>query len=134
MTTTAQDHVLAERLNALIGESHAPLGKLAVHVGMNRTTLFKWLRGKSPAPRSIAVLAGLADRLGVSVDWLLGRTDDRAVSGQTPAACPECARLRAELDELRGGARAYREDAKAPPPLLTMTELARQLGQRKGAP
>lgn len=49
--------------------------KVAEYLGVRQTTYSKYELGKLPLP--VDVLLKLADLYGVSVDYLLGRTDER---------------------------------------------------------
>lgn len=49
--------------------------KVAEYLGVRQTTYSKYELGKLPLP--VDVLMKLADLYGVSVDYLLGRTDER---------------------------------------------------------
>ena len=49
--------------------------KVAEYLGVRQTTYSKYELGKLPLP--VAVLLKLSDLYGVSVDYLLGRTDER---------------------------------------------------------
>lgn len=50
--------------------------KVAEYLGVRQTTYSKYELGKLPLP--VDLLIKLADLYGVSVDYLLGRTDERA--------------------------------------------------------
>ena len=49
--------------------------KVAEYLGVRQTTYSKYELGKLPLP--VDVLLKLSDLYGVSVDYLLGRTDER---------------------------------------------------------
>lgn len=49
--------------------------KVAEYLGVRQTTYSKYELGKVPLP--VDLLIKLADLYGVSVDYLLGRTDER---------------------------------------------------------
>ena len=49
--------------------------KVAEYLGVSQTTYSKYELGKLPLP--VDVLLKLSDLYGVSVDYLLGRTDER---------------------------------------------------------
>lgn len=65
-----------ERLLQLIGRGHASRSAFAAHVGMDRSTLSQLLSpGNKRLPRAETVLA-IARAAQVSVDWLLGESQD----------------------------------------------------------
>lgn len=71
---------IGARVEDLIVERDLNPAELARKVGMNQSTLWQWRSGNYPAPRVLGFACRLADELGVSVDWLLGRTDVRETS------------------------------------------------------
>jgi len=76
-TTTAGD--TAARVRRLLDGEDAPRRAVAVAVGLDETKLSKSLAGRRRF--SAAELVALAERYGVSVNWLLhGRDDARTVS------------------------------------------------------
>jgi transcriptional regulator with XRE-family HTH domain len=74
-----------ERLRLLrLGRNYSR-DAIADAVGMGRSTLTEW---ESSTPRAFAHLARLAERYGVSADYLLGLTDDPTPLGRGEAPPP----------------------------------------------
>lgn len=70
--------VFADRLNLLLGErtfGDKKISRLAAACDTDRARVHAWLNGES-VPRAEALVA-LADHFGVSIDFLLGRSDVR---------------------------------------------------------
>jgi transcriptional regulator with XRE-family HTH domain len=85
----ATDTALAERLNALLDERPGRYNDVAKLVGINRRTLQNWRSRERPLPGPVATLVGLGDALGVSLDYLLGRSSVREVDSSAPARVGE---------------------------------------------
>lgn len=64
--------IFKERLEGLI-EKHGGVERMAVQIDVSFYTLQDWRR-KDTLP-SADSLVKIADEYGVSIDWLLGRTD-----------------------------------------------------------
>ena len=64
---------VAERIRELMKEENLTQVKLAAQIGVKQNTISAWLAGKKEP--CIASLWALADRFGVSVDYLIGRTE-----------------------------------------------------------
>lgn len=67
--------MLYERIQKLSKENHKSLSQVAIDLGMSDNAIYKW---KSQTPNLIS-LNKVADYFGVSVDYLLGRTDYRTL-------------------------------------------------------
>ena len=61
-----------ERIKEISKERGLNLKKIAIEAGLSENAIYKW---KTQTPQSNALQA-VADVLGVSVDYLLGNTDD----------------------------------------------------------
>ena len=62
------------RLFELLKETNTPQKRLAEHIGASQGNISDWKSGKAvPASEK---LCAIADFFGVSVDYLLGRTDE----------------------------------------------------------
>lgn len=72
---------MAERLKRLRQEREWSQDDLAARIGVNRSTISHWEKGKRVPPLDMAEKLSLV--FGVSVDYLLARTDTR-----TPSAPP----------------------------------------------
>ena len=62
--------MIYERISRLCAEKKLPIYKLEKEVGISNGTIARWATS-SP---TVDNLAKVADRLGVSVDYLLGRS------------------------------------------------------------
>lgn len=62
------------RIFQILDEKGITAYKMAKDIGMSTARLSNWKQGKSTP--SAEALAQIADYLGVSTDYLLGRTDD----------------------------------------------------------
>lgn len=65
--------IVADRIKELMREENLTQSKLAVQIGVKQNTVSAWLSKKKQP--SIASLWLLADRFGVSVDFLIGRKE-----------------------------------------------------------
>ena len=65
-----------ERIKEISKERGLNLKKTAIEAGLSENAIYKW---KTQTPQSNALQA-VADALGVSVDYLLGNTDDMHVN------------------------------------------------------
>ena len=65
-----------ERIKEISKERGLNLKKTAIEAGLSENAIYKW---KTQTPQSNALQA-VADVLGVSVDYLLGNTDDMHVN------------------------------------------------------
>lgn len=90
--------IFATRLRQIRSE-RGSLFEIASEFGISDRTLGSWERGRTEPP--LATVALLALRFGVSSDWLLGLSDDRAVS------CPASGQ---DLDAWRE--RAFKAEGK----------------------
>ena len=71
-------NLFAERLSLLRGEKHLSQETIGEQIGVSRYAVYTYEKGKAyPTAES---LMGLADFFDVSVDYLLGRTDNREVN------------------------------------------------------
>lgn len=70
------------RLFELMAESGITQLKLSKETGISTGNISDWKSGRS-SPKADA-LCKIADYLGVSVDYLLGRTDAKALASDTP--------------------------------------------------
>lgn len=66
---------LAQKLKQLRLQAGLTQEQLAAHIGVSSRTIKHWEHG-TRMPSAVYLLA-LADRFHVSVDWLLGRIDER---------------------------------------------------------
>ncbi len=67
---------LINRINALCCEKNITVNKLATLSGLTQSTIDSILKGKSVNPR-VETIDKIADVFGVSIDYLLGLSDDR---------------------------------------------------------
>ncbi len=67
---------LINRINTLCCEKNITVNKLATLSGLTQSTIDSILKGKSVNPR-VETLDKIADVFGVSIDYLLGLSDDR---------------------------------------------------------
>lgn len=58
-------------------------GDLAIAIGTSRDSVKKWEAG---APMKLSFLMGMANLFECSLDYLMGRSDDRIVHAPTEAA------------------------------------------------
>lgn len=70
----------AERFSQLLGESGMTKYRLSKRTGISQTTLGRWEAGSQMPGIGAANL--LAEVFGVSADYLLGNTDERAPAGR----------------------------------------------------
>ena len=102
--------------------------QLAVKVKTTKATVSNYENGHSVPPHE--TLVAIADVLGVSTDYLLGRTDDPTPPGEKSI----------NISELRGAAEAYLKshaDARLNDALTTIQLIedeARKLGMSPGDP
>lgn len=73
---------LAIRLHTLRIENRLLVKEMAERVGLPKSTLESYMRrrGATKSPGAESLLA-IADTFDVSIDWLLGRTEIRAIGG-----------------------------------------------------
>ena len=67
---------LINRINTLCCEKNITVNKLATLSGLTQSTIDSILKGKSVNPR-VETIDKIADVFGVSIDYLLGLSDDR---------------------------------------------------------
>ena len=67
-----------DKIFELLKEKNLTATNLADNIGVSSGNIGDWKRGRSKP--SITVLPKIADYLGVSTDYLLGRTDNREVN------------------------------------------------------
>ena len=84
-----------ERIKEISKERGLNLKKTAIEAGLSENAIYKW---KTQTPQSNALQA-VADVLGVSVDYLLGNTDDMHTNKNAPTD--------ADLEDALDGAVAY---------------------------
>lgn len=87
--------MLFERIKKTAKERGISLTALSVKSGLGEKTIYKWKEKEPSANRIKAV----ADVLGVSVDYLLGNTDEMHANKNTPTD--------ADLEDALDGAVAY---------------------------
>ncbi|MBQ1790159.1 MAG: helix-turn-helix transcriptional regulator [Oscillospiraceae bacterium] len=113
-----------ERIAAIRKDLKLSQDKFGELANVSQRTVAFWEAGQRMP--SHAVISSLADRLGVSVDYLLGRTDEKAITKQPAAhrselvesiisrvqylSDPALSRLSDFLDGLRAG-----QETAAPP-------------------
>lgn len=88
------------RLFELLKETNTPQKRLAEHIGASQGNISDWKSGKAvPASEK---LCAIADFFGVTVDYLLGRTDVRTPAAETAQPLTDSARskLYDELNQL----------------------------------
>ena len=96
----------------LTGMSRAALAR---HVGIDRSTISQILSGDDTRLPGAHVVAGAAEGLGVSADWLLGLTDRPEQAGEllaTTLSISEAGRA-AEVDDQIDTGRRKRADTKS---------------------
>ena len=76
---------LFERIKKTAKERGISLTALSVKSGLGEKTIYKW-KEKEP---SVNRIKAVADVLGVSVDYLLGNTDDMHVNKKDDPSTPE---------------------------------------------
>lgn len=74
-----------ERIKEISKERGLNLKKTAIEAGLSENAIYKW---KTQTPQSNALQA-VADVLGVSVDYLLGNTDDMHAAKNEDPSTPE---------------------------------------------
>ena len=78
--------VLRQRLTLLSERSHLNLSQMALGVGLDRSALSQMLSGKTLRLPRAETLMRIAARHNVSLDWLMGLSEDEALSAAlTPA-------------------------------------------------
>ena len=105
--------LLASRLQDVFG--HAKRADIAALFDVSVNAVGKWIRGEA-AP-AIETFSSICRHYKVSADWLLGLSDTLSPLAATepatpyacappaahpPETCPDCARLRSELDRALG--------------------------------
>jgi len=65
--------IFADRLSALMIEKNIPARELAAVLGVSKSTIHDWKRGKNHTFLSKAIK--VADFFGCSLDYLMGRSD-----------------------------------------------------------
>ena len=120
-----------ERIAAIRKELKFSQEKFGELAGVSQRTVAFWESGQRMP--SHAVISALADRLDVSVDYLLGRTDEKAKTKKQPAVQdgellddiiarirdlpdPALTRVSDFLDGIQAGQEAAAEQAAAPGP------------------
>lgn len=87
---------IGERVNALRRERKMTIDALAEKAYISKHTLVRWIYTKDAHP-DIVLLAYVADALGVSLDYLAGRTEIREMAQQgeakKPVVCSWCGQL-----------------------------------------
>lgn len=103
---------LAERIVALIDGDDLSQYAVAAKIGVNHTTLSKWRR-RTMAPKCLPALTALAEHYGVSLDWLVGRTEVRRIAGRPAPERPAAGAARAALNAVREEAAELRAERDA---------------------
>ncbi len=88
----------AERLKELANENNLSDRELAEKVGVHRTTIGKYLRGKDLP--SLVTLVKFADLFGCTIEFLLGRSEEYVKRQYAP--CPPFGSSIVKQLELRG--------------------------------
>ena len=70
-----------ERLKILLTRSAISQSAFAVSVGIDRSALSQLLAGQSTRLPRVETLLNIAERHGVSLDWLLGLSQDEGITG-----------------------------------------------------
>lgn len=71
---TASDTTFGERLNFAVKQRGIVLTELAILIEVAQSSIYHW--GSSRHYPNVRVAARLAKRLGVSLDWLTGLTNE----------------------------------------------------------
>ncbi len=85
------------------------VSSFARFLGMNQQTVYYYLNGDRKM--SLDFVYTICEKCGVSADWLLGFSDERAPAGASasaPSAAPRLAELEAENAALRGEVKGLR--------------------------
>lgn len=64
-----------ERVDTLLNQHKITRNSLVKEIGISKNSFVNWEKGSSPSAETVSKIA---DYLGVSTDYLLGRTDDPA--------------------------------------------------------
>lgn len=72
---------IRKRLNILLKDEGISKNALSKKIGVSHTTIADWLQPNGGNPRA-EVLDTIAETYGVSVDWLLGRTEEKHIREQ----------------------------------------------------
>lgn len=84
-STTKDPPIIERRLLALCEMTGLSLGKLGESIGFSDEALPSLIRearrGKKRYPGNLETLGRLADKYGVTVDWLMGRADSPTFVG-----------------------------------------------------
>jgi transcriptional regulator with XRE-family HTH domain len=70
-----------ERLKVLLARSSISQSAFATSVGIDRSALSQLLAGQSTRLPRVETLLNIAERHGVSLDWLLGLSQDEGITG-----------------------------------------------------
>lgn len=76
MSDTAADDDVARKLRALQDFYGLTLQEMADRCGLPKRSLENYIRTKKPQRPGLDALRSMADGLEVSIDWLIGRTDE----------------------------------------------------------
>ena len=88
--------MISGKLRTLRFQACLTLDELALQAGISKSYLWELENGKSPRP-SAKVLGALADALGVSLDYLIGRDEKPTRSQEDEAFYREYLRLPTRL-------------------------------------
>lgn len=135
---------MQERLTALMEEQGLKAATLSIEAGLGRTAVRDILERTTRSPEYFTV-AKLADRLGVTPDYLVGRSNDReadfeALSSQDRRLHAELAltgsdhymaRVLEDVIELLCGKDAFSKD-KLPPPARKVLKYRQHLRRING--
>lgn len=76
MTNKAGASILADRLQLARVRRGMTIQQMADACGLPKSTLESYMRAKSPKRPGLDALISISDGLGVSLDWLVGRSDE----------------------------------------------------------
>lgn len=74
-----------ERIKALAKEQHITMRDLVNELGLAEDTVYAWKRDKIP---TLPAITKIADYFNVSIDYLVGRTNHREITGNTNPLSP----------------------------------------------
>jgi transcriptional regulator with XRE-family HTH domain len=79
MSIDAKSSDVAARLRQLQATHKLTIQEMADRCGMPKRSLENYMRLKEPQRPGVDALIGIADGMGVSIDWIVGRSDGREV-------------------------------------------------------
>ena len=79
MDKSANPDVLVQRLHGLAVKHGLTIKEMAQRCGVPKSSLEGYMRLKDAKRPGVDALVAIADAMGVSIDWLVGRSDAREV-------------------------------------------------------